>query len=373
MKRYEIACYHWSNWHPYAVNDIKRGKGWTEWEYVKAAIPRLVGHQQPKIPLWGYLDDSQPETMALQIDAAADHGIDAFIFDWSWRKDRNVGGWGNQICLEQGFLHAENRMRIKFGLMLCGDFFVDDADKLYDYLIENYFSQPNYWIVEGGCYFSIYEIFKFIKAFGSIEAAAKSIKGFRNKAAAKGFKIHLVLIEWGLQDSQTDILGPDIDALLKILGADAVTSYVWAHNTTPAWPAGSYEEWANEAMKFWSIFERKFSVPYYPHVSMGWDPSPRCPNNMFYEEGGPLMYHTIDGKKEILHQPYFTSIITENTPEQFEQALIKAKEYVNDKSQSEGKKIITLYAWNEWSEGGYLEPEVQYGYGYLEAIKKVFK
>ena len=33
------------------------------------------------------------------------------------------------------------------------------------------------------------------------------------------------------------------------------------------------------------------------------------------------------------------------------------------------KDMIVLFAWNEWSEGGYLEPDEKYGVKYLEAIK----
>jgi len=85
---YEIACYYFPNYHPTDNRNNKfHGPGWSEWELVKKARPRFPGHQQPKVPLWGYTDESDPQVMAQKIDAAADHGIDVFIFDWYYFDD----------------------------------------------------------------------------------------------------------------------------------------------------------------------------------------------------------------------------------------------------------------------------------------------
>lgn len=40
-------------------------------------------------------------------------------------------------------------------------------------------------------------------------------------------------------------------------------------------------------------------------------------------------------------------------------------------SLKQNKEFIFLMAWNEWGEGSYLEPDTEYKYGYLEAIKKI--
>ncbi|MCX6985251.1 MAG: glycoside hydrolase family 99-like domain-containing protein, partial [Lentisphaerae bacterium] len=35
------------------------------------------------------------------------------------------------------------------------------------------------------------------------------------------------------------------------------------------------------------------------------------------------------------------------------------------------EKIMFINAWNEWTEGSYLEPDKKYGFGYLEALKTI--
>lgn len=113
MTRPQLAAYYFPNYHRDARNRIVHGEGWTEWELVKAARPRWPGHRQPNVPHWGETDEANPADMAQKIDAAADHGIDAFIFDWYHYED----GPFLQRGLDEGFLGAPNRARLKFALM----------------------------------------------------------------------------------------------------------------------------------------------------------------------------------------------------------------------------------------------------------------
>lgn len=45
--------------------------------------------------------------------------------------------------------------------------------------------------------------------------------------------------------------------------------------------------------------------------------------------------------------------------------------YLN--SIKENKPFIFIFAWNEWGEGAYLEPDTRNQYGYLEKIKEIVK
>src|SRR5215467_13509196 len=83
-----VAAYYFPNFHVDPRNEAWHGTGWTEWELLKRAEPRFPGHIQPRTPLWGYEDESDPGVMARKIDIAATHGLNAFLFDWYWYDGR---------------------------------------------------------------------------------------------------------------------------------------------------------------------------------------------------------------------------------------------------------------------------------------------
>jgi len=49
--------------------------------------------------------------------------------------------------------------------------------------------------------------------------------------------------------------------------------------------------------------------------------------------------------------------------------LQKTKDYCDE--HPEQTKLLTIFSWNEWIEGGYLLPDMKYGFSHLEAVKKV--
>lgn len=58
------------------------------------------------------------------------------------------------------------------------------------------------------------------------------------------------------------------------------------------------------------------------------------------------------------------------TPEKFYKYFKKQIVHARDDYK---KDKIFIFAWNEWTEGGYLEPDEKWEYGYLEAVYKALK
>src|SRR5690606_32238479 len=99
-----VACYVFPNYHPSAIHNKLYGPGWTEYNLVRSARPWFEGHQQPRGPLLGELDERQPGTWEKYNQLAKQHGIDDFIWDWYWYN----GEPALHEALEEGFLRASN-------------------------------------------------------------------------------------------------------------------------------------------------------------------------------------------------------------------------------------------------------------------------
>ncbi len=373
MASIQVAAYYFPNYHIDPRNERAHGPRWTEWELLRAARPRFPQHSQPKVPLWGYEDESDPTIFSKKIQAGVAAGIGTFIFDWYWYE----GSPFLQRALEQGFLQSPANRQQSFALMWAnhdwlnihpapratpyqrlfdGAVNASDFVTLTDYVIERYFSHPSYWRVNGGLYFSIYELMRLVQGLGGVEQAKRALTGFRDRVARANLgDLHVNAVVWGIQNLPNELAIEKPRDLLSALGIDSVTSYAWIHHVAlEQFPAVLYANYRRQATAQWEDIRDRYGLPYFPNVSMGWDPSPRTIATDVYEPTG---------------YPY-TAVLNQNTPEEFGLALRDAKRYLE--SQSDREQILTLNAWNEWTEGSYLEPDTIHRFGYLDQVKRVF-
>ena len=54
-----------------------------------------------------------------------------------------------------------------------------------------------------------------------------------------------------------------------------------------------------------------------------------------------------------------------STPELYKKLLMSLVDFTSRNSEEE--RLIFINAWNEWAESNYLEPDEEYGDGYLKA------
>ena len=373
VPQYQVGAYYFANYHVDPRNEAVHGKGWTEWERVKRGEPKFPGHVQPKKPAWGYLDESDPKVFAQKIAAASGHGLTHFIFDWYFYND---GPFLNR-ALENGYQKAENKSSLKFALMWANHDWVNiqpakrgekhslqypgavtraTFDKMAEYIAGRYFSDPDYWTIEGRPYFSVYELFRLVEGLGGIDATKAALQRFRDVARNSGHPgLHLNAVAWGVKILPNEKSVANPRELLRALGFDSATSYVWVHNVPlKQFPVTEYSWVAGQAAQYWRAAGADLGLPYHPNVTMGWDSSPRtCQSDVFDNTGYP-----------------FGATMGGNTPAAFERALRSVKEFLD--SRADRSKIFNINAWNEWTEGSYLEPDTVNGMGYLEAIRRVF-
>jgi hypothetical protein len=366
QNKYDIAAYVW----PSYTGDDPRSRlfwpqGMGEWQTVKEAVQKFPGHTWPRRPLWGYVNEADPRVMEMEIDCAADYGVNVFIYDWYWYDGRPF----LEGCLNDGYLKARNNSRVKFYLMWAnhhagylwdirnsgrveetiwsGKTEPREFDRVCNRLIEGYFHHPSYYTIEGCPVFMIYDPVNLIDGLGGMGETRKALDRFRDQAVKSGLRgLHLQLTGYG---GEVDFSHTGVDtgepvttrSVAEALGFDSVTNYQFVHIINIK---RNYAELLPELEKIYRSSGEQYRM-YFPHVSIGWDNNPRFSQTLDY-------------------------ILMDNSPEYFEQALGIAKAYAD--AHPAQPPLITINSWNEWTETSYLEPDDRNGYAYLEAVRRVF-
>jgi hypothetical protein len=362
----DVAAYIWP---AYTGNEHRTKMFWPEgigeWETVKKAKAKFPGHSWPRRPVWGYVNEADPYVMEMEIQAAADHNVNVFIYDWYWYDGRPF----LENCLNDGYLKASNNHKVRFYLMWANH----DVNNLWDLrlshnieeniiwragvgkgeferichrLINNYFHHPSYYCIDSKPVFMLYDLQTFIDGIGGLSAATTALELFREIAVRSGLPgLHL---QASLRNNTCNISGVDTsiqesqESVIDRIGFDSISHYQFVHFTDID---REYKDIMHDVENEWKQIDQNYKIPYIPHISVGWDNNPRF-------------------------KEFHSGIVRGNTPDQFAEGLKKAHNYLEKRPHQ--PQLITINSWNEWTETSYLQPDNLYGYGYLEAVKKVF-
>lgn len=373
----DVICVYYPHWHRYQKGDEWFGaERWKEgeWCFVKDAKPRFAGAKHPMRPYAGYLDESNPQDMAKDIALAANVGITVFLYDYYYYD----GQVTQEAALEQGFLGAANRNRMKFALMWCyherSDQFRPEIGKprrrlmslahtkeefygLIDLSIRRYFPRPEYWRKDGKLFFSIYNFQYFYKHHGGNAAQVRSeLDEARHRVRAAGL---------GEMHVNAQNVAPNEVSLARDCGFDSVTDYNLGHMHLPkaeecalrqsgVWET-DYADFAPTFIARWEAMS-KGPIPYIPQVTTGWDSTPRC------RLDEPYPWKQKD-------YPY-TMSFKNNTPNAFARMVAAAKAHAEKDPLH--PNAIYVNGWNEYTEGTYLVPNNFDSDGFLRAIAESF-
>jgi lipopolysaccharide biosynthesis protein len=371
----KIIAFYFPQFHATPENDEWWGKGFTDWDNVRRGKPLFDGHNQPRIPEnSNYYDQSKLETIKWQIELARANGISGFCHYHYWFGGKQMLQTPTNLLMENKELDMpfclawanETWSRRWYGqdhhvlLLQTHDPDIEKWKTHFDYLIRAWTDERAIRI-DGKPVFIVYRPGNLIDAGNMFEYWREEARKFGLDGiyfvAMKQYEYpdpscldHFdAVIQFqpfeAMYSNRRDAGRANrlkrslIQAVSTLLPRQAENILFRIRNRMAAPTLVNYDEvWSN-------ILERpptEHGLPTYPGAFVDWDNTARYGRRSTIFEGA--------------------------NPERFEYWLSKLVHRVTAIKNRE--PFIFLNAWNEWSEGTYLEPDERWGNSYLEALAK---
>lgn len=289
-------------------------------------------------PVLGWYREGDPEVADWHIKWAVEHGITFFIYDWYWVQGRRQ----LEQALHDGYFKARYRSLLKFCLLWANHNPPDTSSRedclaVTRFWIENYFRRPEHVRLDGKPIVIIFapeNLTHDLGGSGQVRAVLEAMRGECVRAGLPG----LYLLARVNDAAQARLAATE--------GYDAVTSYNWPHLGVPAGEMRApYATVLEGYRRQWQHILATADIPLVPPVCGGWDSRPWLGENNFIRFG--------------------------RTPALFEQHLRDARALLdNHPAHARLRNMLIIEAWNEWGEGSYIEPHTEYGFGYLDAVRR---
>lgn len=336
-----VIAFYLPQFHSIPENDAWWGNGFTEWTLVRAARPLYAGHDQPRIPApaLGYYDTTAPGVLEAQAALAAASGVSGFAFYHYWFAghvllERPVAQWIQSgpvfpFCLawaNEPWTRAwDGRSDVILQPQTYGDRAVWRAH--FRYLLPA-FTDPRAIRIAGRPLFLIYRA-------GHISNLSAMLDVWQREALRHATPApYVVAMLSGFEDMSADVVSA-VDATCEFAPFAARS----IRKVRPARAYGFVDDYAR-------AWEELLSVPDVHPVQfrgafVGFDNTPRRGRTgVVYAGSSPALYQ-----------------------EYLQRQLHRACELPHN------CRIVFVNAWNEWSEGCYLEPDLSHGDGYLAATR----
>ncbi len=357
MEHTKVIAMYLPQYHTFKENDEWWGQGFTEWTNVKKSRPLYKGHLQPRIPYEeNYYDLSDENVMKQQMEMAVKYKVDGFCFYHYWFEGKKL----MEKPVER--LLTEQKVSLPFCLCWANEAWTrtwdgnegakqilisqqygsqEDWESHFRYL-NLFFQHDQYIKVNGKPMFVIYNSSK-------IKQKREMYIRWNQLAREMGYDgLYILNIRRSI-NGEIPFYGDGIvdfepHASLFRMSQEERSQMTRIYrgnridNRGVRYHVLDYEKFCEHMVKRYTASDSNHFLGFFA----GWDNTPRRGIN--------------------------TELIFENnTPQNFE----KYFEIQYKRSMELNNKFLFINAWNEWGEGTCLEPDQEYGFSYLEAVKKV--
>jgi hypothetical protein len=326
------------------------GQGW------KIGQPDWRLQFPERVPTLG--EYNEQATMDSEIIAASNHGVDFFAIHYYYPRP-GTNETKHAPYLNRGlehFIASPEAHRMRFCIEYCNPLrFSAQTDEQWVECVSTWveaMKHPSYLRVDGRLVFRVHEVSSFIKANQQdLDLCSKRLDTFR--AAVR---------DAGLGDM---IIGVGLSGHTKKLGKkwppasifDFTGNYMCVPEAEERAENYPYATLAAQARR--TMQERiDEPLPWMPYLAAGWNPRPWTYPNA---------------------APHYQRFFNFPTREEFTAELSEMKKSLAEhptlglpKKDGSTQKAFTIYAWNEFGEGGIVAPTKGSGTMMLEAIKDVF-
>lgn len=304
--------------------------GWdtdAKWDCIRRTAPI-------RKPMLGYYDEGNPECVDWQIKWAVENGISCFLVDWYWCEGRQ-----SHTHWFEAYRKARFRDDLKVAIMWANHnapntHSAEDWRKVTQEWIDRYFNLPAYYRINGKPAVFIWAPSNIRRDLSGSDAVKASMSESQEMARNAGYEgITFVAMNSDFNPSEA--------ATLSNEGYTGITTY---HEWGGAMPKrAQYKTVVEDAPRAWKTkVSAVRPLTYFPVVDTGWDSRPW--------HGDKAM--AIEGR----------------TPELFGKLLKASRKFVEENNLP----LVILGPVNEWGEGSYIEPCVEYGFAMYDAVREAF-